>query len=252
LSSRVRSTVGGKPAFKNRLIVALDLGSPERAVALVEELRGQVGLFKVGKQLFIRGGPQIVRSLREKGVEVFLDLKFHDIPRTVAKASVEATRLGVMMFDLHASGSLLMMRKTVQEVNRTCRTEGLRRPLILGVTVLTSLSSEDLKLVGVRRAVKSQVVRLACLAKEAGMDGVVSSPLEAARIRRACGAKFKIVTPGVRAGAAGWDDQKRVMTPEGAIRAGADFIVVGRTITEARDPKAAVRQVINKIDRALA
>lgn len=243
---------GDKLDPKGRLIVALDVDSPERAAALVEELRDEVGLFKVGKQLFVRSGPQIVRAIRERGGEVFLDLKFHDIPRTVANASIEATRLGVKMFDVHASGSLVMMRRAVQAVNRTCRTEGLSRPLILGVTVLTSLSVEDLRMVGVRAGIRSQVVRLASLAKEAGMDGVVSSPLEAARIRKACGAGFKIVTPGVRLAGADWDDQKRVMTPGGAIEAGADYIVVGRTITAASDPRDAARRVVGEIAVALA
>jgi orotidine-5'-phosphate decarboxylase len=190
--------------------------------------------------------------IRERGGEVFLDLKFHDIPRTVARAGVEATRLGVKMFDVHASGSLEMMRVTVSEVTRACRKEGLRRPKILAVTVLTSLSREDLKRVGVQAGVESQVVRLARLAHEAAMDGAVASPLEVARIRRECGRSFLIVTPGVRPRQSDWGDQKRVMTPGEAIRNGADYLVVGRPILDAKDPAGAARDIVAEMERAFA
>jgi orotidine-5'-phosphate decarboxylase len=210
-----------------------------------------VGLFKVGKQLFMHAGPQVVRLIQEKGGQVFLDLKFHDIPRTVAKAGVEATRLGVRLFNLHASGSLEMMRHTVTEVNKVCRTESLRRPKILAVTVLTSLSKEDLKRTGVVAGVENQVVRLAKLAKEAGMDGVVASPLEVTRIRRECGKNFLLVVPGVRSQGESWDDQKRVLTPEEAMRAGADYLVVGKPIRDAKDPREAARQIISEMEQGL-
>jgi orotidine-5'-phosphate decarboxylase len=232
-----------------RLIFALDVASTREALRLVDLLNGEVGMFKVGKQLFLHAGPQIVRDIRARGAEVFLDLKFHDIPRTVAKAGVEATRLGVRMFDLHASGSLEMMRQTVLEVAKACRGQHLPRPKILAVTVLTSLSQEDLKRVGVRSGVESQVVRLANLAREANMDGVVASPHEVARIRRECGRKFLIVTPGVRPAKAALDDQKRVMTPEAAIRAGADYLVVGAPIRDAKDPVAACRAIVAEMER---
>lgn len=234
---------------KRRLIFALDVDSTVEAEALIGELLPEVGLFKVGKQLFLHAGPTIVRRIRERGGDVFLDLKFHDIPRTVAKAGVEAARLGVRMFDVHASGSGEMMRTTVAEVARACRREGLRRPKMLAVTVLTSLSRDDLKQVGIMAGVDSQVVRLARLAKESGTDGVVASPHEIPSIRKACGRGFLIVTPGVRPASAGWDDQKRVMTPEEAIRAGADYLVVGKPIRDAPSPAEAARAIVAEMQR---
>jgi orotidine-5'-phosphate decarboxylase len=238
---------GAKP----RLIFALDVASLDEVKKYVALLVDEVGLFKVGKQLFMHGGPQVVRLIQEKGGQVFLDLKFHDIPRTVAKAGVEATRLGVRLFNLHASGSLEMMRQTVTEVNRVCRAENLRRPKILAVTVLTSLSKEDLKRTGVMTGVENQVVRLARLAKEAGMDGVVASPLEVARIRRECGKNFLLVVPGVRSRGESWNDQKRVLTPEEAMRAGADYLVVGQPIRDAKDPRDAARQIVSEMEQGL-
>src|ERR671924_1593939 len=174
-------------SMHERLIVALDVGDLEQVKELVKLLAPQVGMFKVGKQLFTSAGPQAVRVIQELGGEIFLDLKFHDIPNTVAKAAIEATRLGVKMFNVHASGSLEMMRMTVKEVRRICRQEKRRRPIILAVTVLTSLNQDDLKRVGVDGRMADQVVRLALLTKEAGMDGVVASPHELADIRAACG-----------------------------------------------------------------
>src|SRR4026207_575391 len=185
-------------AMRERLIVALDVDTLAQAKKLVKLLAGEVGMFKVGKQLFTHAGPQAVRLIQELGGEVFLDLKFHDIPNTVAKAAVEATRLGVKMFNVHASGSLEMMRMTVKEVERVCRQGKLRRPIMLAVTALTSLNQDDLQRVGVEHEVVDQVVRLALLTKEAAMDGVVASPHEVADIRQACGHRFVIVTPGIR------------------------------------------------------
>ena len=218
---------------KQRLIFALDVGSLEEVKKYVTLLANEVGLFKVGKQLFLHGGPQMVRLIREKGGKVFLDLKFHDIPRTVARASIEATRLGVQMFNLHASGSLEMMRLTVREVNKVCR-------------------AEDLKRTGVITGVENQVVRLAKLAKEAGMDGVVASPLEVSRIRRECGRNFLLVVPGVRSRGESWDDQKRVLTPEEAMRAGADYLVVGKPIRDAKDPREIARQIVREMEQGLS
>jgi orotidine-5'-phosphate decarboxylase len=216
---------------KGRLIFALDVASVKEAEQYVRLLVRDVGLFKIGKQLFLHAGPKIVSMVREKGGEVFLDLKFHDIPRTVAKAAAEATRMGARMVDLHASGSSAMMQQTVSEVNRVCRNEGLRRPKILAVTVLTSLTREDLRKVGVAAGVENQVVRLARLAREASMDGVVASPLEIARIRKE------------------WDDQKRVLSPADAIQAGADYLVVGKPIRDAQDPRAAAREIVAEMER---
>jgi orotidine-5'-phosphate decarboxylase len=238
--------------MRSRLIFALDVGSVPEALQFVELLTREVGMFKVGKQLFLHAGPQIVQMIRERGGEVFLDLKFHDIPRTVAKAAGEATRMGVRMFDVHASGSLEMMRRTVSEVTKVCRAQGLRRPKVLAVTVLTSLNREDLKRVGVISGIENQVVRLARLAKEANMDGVVASPHEIAPIRKECGRGFLIVTPGVRLRGGNWEDQKRVMTPEAAIRAGADYLVVGQPIREAADPVAAAREIVAAMERGVA
>lgn len=236
-------------SMKERLIVALDVGNLERVKELVGLLGGEVGMFKVGKQLFTHAGPQAVRLIQDLGGEIFLDLKFHDIPTTVAKAAVEATRLGVKMFNVHASGSLAMMRQTVKEVRRVCRQENLRRPIMLAVTVLTSLNQGDLKKLGVDGEVADQVVRLALLTREAGMDGVVASPHEVKDIRAACGRRFVIVTPGIRPLKGKHDDQQRVMTPQQAIKAGVDYIVVGRPVTEAKEPLGAVREMISEMER---
>jgi orotidine-5'-phosphate decarboxylase len=184
------------------------------------------------------------------GGEVFLDLKFHDIPTTVAKAAIEATRLGVKMLNVHASGSLEMMRQTVKEVNRVCRQEKLRRPTMLAVTVLTSLNKSDLSKVGVDGEVVDQVVRLALLSRKAGIDGVVASPHEVAQIRAACGQRFIIVSPGIRPRGKAKEDQSRVMTPGEAIRVGADYIVVGRPIVEAKDPLRAARDIITELEES--
>ena len=235
-------------AMRERLIVALDVDTLDQAQGLVCQLAGEVGMFKIGKQLFTHAGPQAVRLIQELGGQIFLDLMFHDIPNTVAKAAVEATRLGVKMFNVHASGSLDMMRATVKEVRRVCRQEKRRRPIMLAVTVLTSLNQDDLQRVGVERKVADQVVRLALLTKEAGMDGVVASPHEVADIRDACGRRFVIVTPGIRPAAASHNDQQRIMTPADAVRAGVDYIVVGRPIVEAKDPVAAARSIVAEME----
>jgi len=235
-------------SMRDRLIVALDVDTLTQATDLVRSLGKEVGMFKIGKQLFTHAGPQAVRSIQELGGEIFLDLKFHDIPNTVAKAAIEATRLGVKMFNVHASGSLEMMRTTEKEVRRVCRQEKRRKPIMLAVTVLTSLNQDDLQRVGVERKVADQVVRLALLTKEAGMDGVVASPHEVADIRAACGRRFIIVTPGIRPAQGNRDDQQRVTTPADAVRAGVDYIVVGRPIIEATDPAAAARAIVTDME----
>jgi orotidine-5'-phosphate decarboxylase len=242
--------VRSRLSVRERLIVALDLDNLEEVKHMVRLLVPEIGMFKVGKQLFTYAGPQAVRLIQELGGEIFLDLKFHDIPNTVAKAAIEATRLGVKMFNVHASGSLEMMRTTVREVRRICRQEKRRQPIMLAVTVLTSLNQDDLKRVGVDGKVTDQVVRLALLTKEAGMDGVVASPHEVADIRSACGRRFVIVTPGIRPVQAERNDQQRVMTPAGAIAAGVDYIVVGRPILEAQDPVAAAREIVAEMARS--
>jgi orotidine-5'-phosphate decarboxylase len=235
-------------SMRERLIVALDVDNLEQAKDLVRLLAPEVGMFKIGKQLFTHAGPQAVRLIQDLGGEIFLDLKFHDIPNTVAKAAIEATRLGVRMFNVHASGSLEMMRTTVKEVERVSRQQKLRRPIMLAVTVLTSLGQEDLQRVGVERKVADQVVRLALLTKQAGMDGVVASSHEVSDIRAACGRQFVIVTPGIRPAEANRDDQQRVMTPHDAVRAGVDYIVVGRPILESKDPVKAARAIVAEME----
>jgi orotidine-5'-phosphate decarboxylase len=236
---------------RERLILALDVDDLEEARKILKLLAGEIGMFKVGKQLFTHAGPQAVKLIQGMGGEVFLDLKFHDIPTTVAKAAIEATRLGVKMFNVHASGSLEMMRLTVREVSRVCRQESLRKPIMLAVTVLTSLNESDLKKVGVTGEVADQVVRLALLSREAGMDGVVAAPNEVAEIRAACGSRFIIVTPGIRLQKAKRNDQKRVMTPADAVRAGVDYIVVGRPIMEAKDPLGVAREIISELEQSV-
>jgi orotidine-5'-phosphate decarboxylase len=235
--------------MRERLIVALDVNDLGEVRSWVRRLAPEIGMFKVGKQLFTHAGPQAVRLVHELGGEVFLDLKFHDIPNTVAKAAVEATRLGVRMFNVHASGSLDMMRTTVKEVRRVCLQEKRRKPIMLAVTVLTSLNQDDLKRVGVDGKMTDQVVRLALLTQEAGMDGVVASPHEVADIRSACGPRFVIVTPGIRPRESGKDDQQRVMTPQDAVQVGVDYIVVGRPILEAKDPVAVARSIVSEMER---
>jgi orotidine-5'-phosphate decarboxylase len=239
-------------AATERLIFALDVDDVEEAARLVGTLAGTVGMVKIGKQLFVRGGPDIVRRVHAAGAAVFLDLKFHDIPRTVALAAIEAARLGVRMFDVHASGGATMMRTTADEVGRACGEAGAALPMIVAVTVLTSLENADLRQVGIASGVARQVDRLARLAADSGMTGVVASPHEVRRIRRACGPEFVIVTPGVRPAAAGWDDQKRVGTPAAAIRAGADYLVVGRPIRDAPSPRDAARAIVDEMTAAFA
>jgi orotidine-5'-phosphate decarboxylase len=238
-------------SMRERLIVALDLDDLDLATELVRSLAQEVGMFKIGKQLFTHAGPQAVRLIQDLGGEIFLDLKFHDIPNTGAKAAFEATRLGVKMFNVHASGSLEMMRLTVKEVERVSRQQKLRRPIMLGVTVLTSLGQEDLQRLGVEHKIADQVVRLALLTKEAGMDGVVASPHEVADIRHACGQRFVIVTPGIRPAESQRNDQQRVMTPADAVRAGVDYIVVGRPILEAQNPVMAARAIVAEMEEGL-
>ena len=238
-------------SMRERLIVALDLDDLDLATELVRSLAQEVGMFKIGKQLFTHAGPQAVRLIQDLGGEIFLDLKFHDIPNTVAKAAIEATRLGVKMFNVHASGSLEMMRLTVKEVERVSRQQKLRRPIMLGVTVLTSLGQEDLQRLGVEHKIADQVVRLALLTKEAGMDGVVASSHEVADIRHGCGQRFVIVTPGIRPAESQRNDQQRVMTPADAVRAGVDYIVVGRPILEAQNPVMAARAIVAEMEEGL-
>ncbi len=235
---------------KDRIVVALDVETPGQALALVEKLRGLVGMFKIGKQLFTAVGPDIVRQVVGMGEKVFLDLKFHDIPNTVAAAGVEAARLGVSIFNVHALGGSAMMRATVEAVNNLSERENLPKPLILAVTVLTSHDQDSLREIGIEAEIKDQVRRLAQLASASKIDGVVASPHEIVSLRTAISnPEFVILTPGVRPVGAALNDQKRVMTPGEAVAAGSDYLVIGRPITGADDPAEAVQKIIKEIEQ---
>jgi orotidine-5'-phosphate decarboxylase len=223
----------------------------EQALTLVRELQGAVSTFKIGSQLFTKAGPLIVREIHNLGGRVFLDLKFHDIPSTVAKAGIEAARLGVFMFNVHVSGGGTMMKRCVDMVSEACDKESLAHPLIIGVTLLTSICEETIKDdLGMKRTIHEQVTHFAKLAKADGLDGVVASAQEIRSIREACGEDFLIVTPGIRPEGTTADDQSRIATPAGAIRQGADYLVVGRPITGASDPKKAVQEILAKMEGA--
>ncbi|MCI0411014.1 MAG: orotidine-5'-phosphate decarboxylase [Acidobacteria bacterium] len=229
------------------IIVALDTASGGRALDLVRGLRGQVSMFKVGLELYTAAGPAIVREIKGLGAEVFLDLKFHDIPNTVARASAEASRLGVAMLDLHLSGGAAMIRRAVDEVEATCTLNQIRRPALLGITVLTSLGDESLPALGIHRTAQEQVLALAALGQEAGLDGAVASPRELGSLRRRFGPDFVLVTPGIRPEGSPADDQVRTLTPREAVEAGADYLVIGRPITGAESPAAAARDILRSI-----
>lgn len=234
----------------DQLLVALDVESGERAVTLATELRDSVGGVKVGSRLFTLEGPALVRALVETGIRVFLDLKFHDIPNTVAQAVEAAVHAGVWMVNVHASGGRPMMEAAARAGREAQRRDGQPAPLLVAVTVLTSMSQATLAGTGVDRPLLDQVIALARLAKEAGLDGVVASPLETAAIRQACGSDFVVVTPGIRGAAAGAErnDQTRTMGPADALRAGSSYIVVGRPIISAADPRAAAAEIVKELD----
>ena len=230
---------------KQKIIFAMDVNGMAEIDKWSSLLSGSVGMFKIGKQLFTATGPAAVRKVRDNGGRVFLDLKYHDIPNTVAMATLEAARMGVDLVNLHALGGYEMMAKTVETLDKEFR--GGQRPKVLAVTILTSSTEETLKGVGIDYPVTDMVVRLAKLAKSAGIDGVVASPQEVGLIREACGPGFLIVTPGVRPAFASVDDQKRVMTPAEAVAAGADYLVIGRPISAAVDPAKAAGLIIDEI-----
>jgi orotidine-5'-phosphate decarboxylase len=234
----------------NKLIVALDFPSERRALDLVRALQGQVGLFKVGLQLFIAAGPQVVAKIREEGGEVFLDLKFFDIPNTVSRAALEAARLRVRMLTFHALGGGRMLREARETLLQHSLTEGWPLPKLLGVTVLTSMDQAALTSVGVDRDLDAMVVGLARVVREAGLDGVVCSPRELSLLKRQGLDPLVFVTPGIRPGDASADDQVRTLTAAQAIAAGADYLVVGRPITQADNPERAASQLLAEIRRA--
>jgi orotidine-5'-phosphate decarboxylase len=236
---------------KDKIIVALDVSSADAALRVAQTLHGHVGMFKVGKEVFTAEGPAVAQNLLAEGNKVFLDLKFHDIPNTVRAAVQQAGMLGVSLLTIHASGGRKMIAAAVEGVRAAAKTRGDASPTrVLGVTALTSLRAEDLAEIGFQGSPEEVVVRLARLAQSAGADGVVASPREIAVIRQACGPNFLIVTPGIRPGAGTSDDQARTATPESAIRAGADYLVIGRPITGAADPVAAADAIAAEMENA--
>jgi orotidine-5'-phosphate decarboxylase len=233
---------------KEKIIVALDVETAAEAREIIEELRDEAGAFKIGLQLFTSEGASFVRETAARGIKIFLDVKFHDIPNTVAKAAVEVARLGVWMFNIHAAGGSEMMRKTVESVDEVCGREGLTRPKIIGVTVLTSSNRDILRETGVEKEVKSQVLNLAQLTAKCGLDGVVASAEETREIRAGIEREnFLIVTPGIRPVFATNDDQKRVMTPKDAVLAGSDYLVIGRPVLHSADKTQALREILKEI-----
>ena len=232
-----------------RVLVALDVATGARARELAQTLRGVVGGFKIGSRLFTLEGPGLVQALADTGVRVFLDLKFHDIPNTVAQAVESAVLTGAWMVNVHASGGRPMMEGARRAAAETAQRSGRQTPLVIAVTVLTSMDQQTLQSVGVERPLDAHVVALAQLTRDAGLNGVVASPLETASIREACGSDFVIVTPGIRGAAAGTEknDQARTMGPAEAVRAGATYIVVGRPIIGAADPLAAAEGIVEEL-----
>ena len=237
---------------KDTILVALDVETRDAALTLADSLRGSVGGFKIGSRLFTSEGPSIVRALTDQGDRVFLDLKYHDIPNTVAQAVAAASQFGVWMLNVHAVGGTAMMQAARDAAQDSAAKAGKRAPLVIAVTVLTSMNQKALKDTGVVIDLMDQVLRLAELSKEAGLDGVVASPRETASIRHRCGQEFQIVTPGIRAADAAKDDQERTMSPGEALAAGASYLVVGRPIIGAPDPVQAAANIANSLARPKA
>ena len=231
--------------MRSKIFVALDVETKAKALEIVGDLKGLGACFKIGKQLFTSTGPELVREIVGMGEDVFLDLKYHDIPNTVAKAGLAAAGLGVKIFNVHASGGRKMMEAVREEMNKL-----KNPPLVLAVTILTSLGEEDIREVGFDRTIPEQIARLAKLAKDSGMDGVVASPLEIELIRETCGKDFKILTPGIRPAFAAVNDQKRIATPAEALRKGADYLVIGRPITAAENRREAFLKILEECKNA--
>lgn len=231
-------------SVSEKIILALDVSEHNRAIELVEKFKDYVGIFKVGPELFISSGPKIIQDINNKGKKVFLDLKFHDIPNTVSKSAVLATRLGVYMFNVHVSGGSEMLKKCRDSVVEICLKENLDRPKILGVTVLTSITKDILtNELGIPYSLRTHVKHLSIIAFKAGLDGVIASPKEAAMIKNHCGKGFLVVTPGIRPSWTLPDDQKRTMTPKEAMKEGADYLVIGRGILQHADPLKAIELI---------
>ncbi len=230
--------------MSEKLILSLDVPERSQAIELVERFKDYIGIFKVGPELFLSSGPKIIEDINTREKKVFLDLKFHDIPNTVTKAAIVATKLGIYMFNLHTSGGLEMMRRCRDSIIEVCLKENLNRPKILGVTILTSISKEILlNELGIQCSLRTHVKHLSTLALRAGLDGVIASAREASMIRNHCGKEILIVTPGIRPSWTPPDDQKRTMTPKEAIREGADYLVMGRGVLQHQDPLKAVELI---------
>ena len=230
--------------MQNPIIVALDVPTAEQAIALAQQVAPAVGAFKIGSEIFTAAGPEIVKRIRATGASVFLDLKFHDIPNTVAKSVASAVRLDVQMLTIHTSGGLAMMQAAEESAQKTAAQAGLNAPLVLGVTVLTSMESDDLAGIGVSGSVGHQVERLAQLAARAGLRGLVCSPLEAAGLRESLPAQMQLVTPGIRTGGDAASDQRRTLSAKEALEAGANWLVIGRPIYAAPNPRAAAESIL--------
>ena len=233
--------------MRNPIIAALDVPDAEAALKLASQIAPGVGAFKIGGELFTAAGPDIVRRVRDTGAAVFLDLKFHDIPNTVARAVASATRLDVQMLTIHTSGGLEMMRAAEASAQQAAKADGQAAPLVLGVTVLTSSNGGTLAEIGCEPDVVAQVERLARLAVKAGLRGLVCSPLEIAALRKILPASVQLVTPGIRTGAEEADDQKRTLTPREALQAGANWLVIGRPIYAAENPRAAAEKILESL-----
>jgi orotidine-5'-phosphate decarboxylase len=230
--------------MKEKILLVLDVSSREEAMRLVRPLYEHVGMFKVGMQLFTAEGPSLVREIVDLGGKVFLDLKFHDIPNTVSHGVLEAAKLGVSLMTIHAAGGRAMMETVAKELQDKY---GNRKPMVVAVTVLTSMNDAGLAEVGIARPMPQQVVAMAKLAEECGIAGVVCSPQEIQLVRRAAGPDFKIVTPGIRMPGQSANDQQRLATPREALTAGADYIVVGRAVTAAPDPRSALDALMQSV-----
>jgi len=237
---------------KEKLIVALDVPNMDEAEVLIEKLAPYVGAFKIGMQLFYSEGHRVIAMATGKGSQVFLDLKMHDIPNTVARACDALVLPGVFMFNVHATGGFEMLRQAAHATRERAKDVGLPKPILLAVTVLTSMDAQTLNSINVSVTPEEQVVHLARLVQQAGLDGVVASPQEIKKIRAACGPDFVILTPGIRPSGADANDQKRTATPGQAVQDGADYLVIGRPITAAPDPVAAAKAILAEMEEAYA
>lgn len=231
----------------NPIIVALDTSQVEDATTISREVMGHVGAVKLGLEFFTANGAAGVKQITQLGVPLFLDLKFHDIPNTVAKAIAATAGMNMFMLTVHTTGGHHMLRAAMDASDRVAQTTGKERPLVIGVTLLTSLDQDDVSLIGFQHTVQEQVLRLADLAQSAGLDGVVCSPFEIAPIRKACGSDLTLVVPGIRPEGSAAGDQKRIMTPKEALSRGADYLVIGRPITDAADRANAARTIADSL-----